>query len=210
MATIEHLPPEIQDLIRTRVYKRNLPKVKSKIPLMEPILVRYKPEQIRAIAQKEYKKWSKLRNDLVKICTYNVYGSKEARQMKIDKLLKLYKSYMKLMFLPKQFSHKLYEIIFIIGKEKPDLQPTGIEIEDKLNILINGINFNTTYTDGQKTQILLSIFHNTRGKEGVKNFNKNQIILNKITEYAVNKHPNLFCDYLYSEFSTKIQVLYRE
>ena len=36
MATIEHLPPEIQDLIRTQVYKRNLPKVKSKIRDHEP------------------------------------------------------------------------------------------------------------------------------------------------------------------------------
>ena len=203
MATIEHLPPEIQDLIRTQVYKRNLPKVKSKIRDHEPV-GSLNLEQRLPIIKKSYKKWSKLRNDLVKICTYNVYGSKEARQMKIDKLLKLYKSYMKFMFHRLTPGKKLREIIEIIGKEKPDLQPTGIEIEDKLNILINGINFNTTYTNGQKTQILLSIFHNTRGKEGVKNFNKNQIILNKITEYAVNKHPNLFCDYLYSEFSSKI------
>ena len=203
MATIEHLPPEIQDLIRTQVYKRNLPKVKSKIRDHEPV-GSLNLEQRLPIIKKSYKKWSKLRNDLVKICTYNVYGSKEARQMKIDKLLKLYKSYMKFMFHRLTPGKKLREIIEIIGKEKPDLQPTGIEIEDKLNILINVINFNTTYTDYQKTHILHSIFHD---EDELKNFNKNQIILNKITEYAVNKHPNLFCDYLYTEFSRRIKPL---
>ena len=126
--------------------------------------------------------------------------------MKIDKLLKLYKSYIKFRYKQGNFINKLYELIEIIGKEKPDLQLTGIDIEDKLNILFYFI-FNTTYHQGQKTQLILNILQLHTPDDDVKNFNKNQIIVNKITEYAVNKHPNLFCDYLYSRLSGRIKPL---